>query len=732
MKTRIGKAVLAFALILIFSIQILTGVYASAGDSDKTVRVGVFESVLAYFDDEGNLTGYAYDYLQEISNYTGWKYEYVKENWTDLMDMLERGEIDMLYDVSYVPERAKKMLYSKEPMGVERAYIYVNSDDNRYSADNLKALDGKRIGITGNDVALDMFLVWENELGIKAQLIEYEDPSLIADALKMGKLDACIQTDAFLADYKPLVQIGQSNIYFALPKGKESLKDELDLAMKKIMDVSPDYNNRLYSKYNMKKSVTVLPEDEVRWLDQNGPVKIGYCADYAPFCKAGSKGELSGALKDYFDGLKTAFDNVKIEYEAIPYVSAETAIEALKRGQIDCVFPVEMRKAIAEQQELSVSEPLMTAEVYAVVKKRSFSTSEGNVASVPGSNKSFYEFVVKNYPNWQVIETEDLNHGIDDVLCGRADCIIMTNYRVSLFQTEITHNGLFAVTTGNDMEMCFAFNRSDNELYSIISRYTAMRSDKDIYESLASHAVSDKPLNTWDVIHSYFRVIATFVIIVLAIIILLLIRSEMATRKAKTLNNELKELLESSENQTMQLEEAIDNYQKADLERRTDFLTGLRNRQDLFGMLQTAVNGNDEQIFAMYMIDIDCFKSYNDTYGHVEGDRVLKKISRALMKYGKDNAIQFYRYGGEEILGVLVSDAGKPPGEMADEIVKLIRGLGLERSDVESPVVTISLGYTCDNKRYEKMIDKADEAMYYAKSSGKNKASCYENDVKES
>ncbi len=732
MKKRIGKALLAFALILIFFISIQTDVFASESDSAKVVRVGVFDSVFTYFDDEGNFTGYAYDYFQEISYYTGWKYEYVHGNWTDLLEMLKTGDIDILYDVSYLPERATDMLYSAEPMGIERAFVYADSKNDEITVDNLAALDGKKMGITGSDAALGAFIDWEKMMGIKTEIVEYDDPSLVAEAAQRGEVDVFIQTDAFLflPEYKPLVQIAQSDIYFAITKSRPDLKLELDSAMRKIFDVVPDYNTNLFARYDMRTKVAVLPDDELHWLLDHGPIRIGYNSDYAPFCNVDSRGKLCGALEDYMERLKSFFDNADIEYEPIPYESTENALMALKNGQVDCVFPVEMRKAVAEDLDLSVSAPIVKAEVYAIVKKRNFSTHDDNVVSVPAENKSFYEFVLKNYPNWTTVETKDLSHGMDDVLCGRSDCIITTNYRVSIFQTELTHNGFFSVTTGSDMEMCFAFNRSDTELYSIISRYMAMLPEKDVYEALAGHAVSDKPISMWDVIHSYFKVLAASVVIILAIIVLLLIRSEVAIRKTRTLNKELKELLDSSETQTMQLEEAIDNYQKADIERRTDFLTGLRNRQDLFGTLQSAINENSLPIYAMFMIDIDCFKSYNDTYGHVEGDRVLKKISRALMKYGSENAIRFYRYGGEEILGVLTSMDGKTPAELAEEIVELVRGLELKRGDVDIPIVTISLGYTCENQRYEKMIDKADEAMYFAKGSGKDKVSCYEKDVK--
>ncbi len=124
-------------------------------------------------------------------------------------------------------------------------------------------------------------------------------------------------------------------------------------------------------------------------------------------------------------------------------------------------------------------------------------------------------------------------------------------------------------------------------------------------------------------------------------------------------------------------------------------------------------------------MDIDNFKMLNDRYGHVYGDECLKKIGKSLTVYGKENNMYFYRYGGEEILEISFNSC-KPDAEIAEELVSMIRYLKIERDDTEKGIVTVSLGYTSQNQRYEKMIDKADEAMYRAKNSGKDKAIRFE------
>lgn len=174
-----------------------------------------------------------------------------------------------------------------------------------------------------------------------------------------------------------------------------------------------------------------------------------------------------------------------------------------------------------------------------------------------------------------------------------------------------------------------------------------------------------------------------------------------------------------------ELQEVMEKYQQADHERRVDFLTGLRNRKDLFDYLQKALTENQMHPTAMFMMDIDNFKAYNDTYGHVAGDECLRKIARALKEYGKEHDIHFFRYGGEEILGI--SEAPKESvRQLAHGMLETIRNLNIERDDEYGDIVTASIGYTTNNSRYEKMIDKADQAMYTAKSRGKNQVVCHE------
>lgn len=182
------------------------------------------------------------------------------------------------------------------------------------------------------------------------------------------------------------------------------------------------------------------------------------------------------------------------------------------------------------------------------------------------------------------------------------------------------------------------------------------------------------------------------------------------------------EELRLKEKQT-RLEEEVNEvkelYNQADHDRRVDFLTGLYNRLDLFETMKKSLSGAFPTITAMYMLDIDNFKQINDTYGHSVGDLCLKQLGSFLITFGETHHMSFYRYGGEEFLGVGLSESD--PQELSHELLEEIRMIAIPLSSHKCIHMTVSIGYTTNNSCYEKMIDLADQAMYLAKKQGKNR-----------
>ena len=143
----------------------------AAQAASKVVRVGWYEDAYNITGKNGERSGYAYEYEQSVAAYTGWTYEYVKAGWSDLLQMMKNGEIDLMAGVSYTEDRAQDMLFSELPMGREIYYLYADLAHTDISASNLRTLNGKRIALLKTSVQAAQFYQWEEDHGLHLQYV---------------------------------------------------------------------------------------------------------------------------------------------------------------------------------------------------------------------------------------------------------------------------------------------------------------------------------------------------------------------------------------------------------------------------------------------------------------------------------------------------------------------------------------------------------------------------------
>jgi len=152
-----------------------------------------------------------------------------------------------------------------------------------------------------------------------------------------------------------------------------------------------------------------------------------------------------------------------------------------------------------------------------------------------------------------------------------------------------------------------------------------------------------------------------------------------------------------------------------------DPLTGLENRRVLDYLNQKLSNRNAKDLYVLF-IDVDNFKRINDTYGHVFGDRVLKKIAEVVVESVRtyDNVI---RYGGEEIIVVLYRVTEEEAKGIACRIRERVNQLRFE--DHPEVEVSVSIGVAPYRDSLFETIKLADRAMYEAKKKGKNRVEVF-------
>jgi diguanylate cyclase len=166
-------------------------------------------------------------------------------------------------------------------------------------------------------------------------------------------------------------------------------------------------------------------------------------------------------------------------------------------------------------------------------------------------------------------------------------------------------------------------------------------------------------------------------------------------------------------------------FRKLQMESTKDFLTGLNNVRNFDNLFNFAINNAIEkkEYLSLLMIDIDFFKKVNDTYGHAEGDIVLKELGKILSKNARGFDI-VSRNGGEEFTVLLLDCPTNHALQIAERIRKSVEAHSFILSNGTQISVTVSVGvasYPQISGDAERLLERADVALYAAKRTGRNR-----------
>jgi diguanylate cyclase len=199
-----------------------------------------------------------------------------------------------------------------------------------------------------------------------------------------------------------------------------------------------------------------------------------------------------------------------------------------------------------------------------------------------------------------------------------------------------------------------------------------------------------------------------------------------STREMRETNKALEERLTLSKSEISNLQQSLEAIRAESL---TDPLTGLGNRKYFDRSIEMAVQNalaNGEPL-SLLMFDIDHFKSFNDSYGHLTGDQVLRLVGMSLKQTIKGQDITA-RYGGEEFAVVLPNTALRQALTVADHIRRAVMSKELKKKSTGEILgrVTISVGVAMlkPGDDTDSLIERADACLYAAKRNGRNRVIC--------
>ncbi len=561
MQTLMRKSVCAMLSLLLLLSAVLPVKAAAETAPAKIVRVGSFEDTFNYVNEKGVRKGYGYELLQTLSGYTGWQFEYVTCDWSDCFEKLKNGEIDIMGDISYTEDRAEEMLFSDEPMGEEKYYLYADFSRTDISASNFKTLNGKKIGVLMGTEPEEMLTEWEEKHGIKTEHINISNNEDVKQKLANHEIDCFVSLEeSFWAELgiSTMTRVGESGIYYAINKDRTDIKEELDNAMRALDEADPFYTADLYKRYFSLDYTPILTSEEKAWLRKHGAIRMGFLtSDGGVSTYDPATGELTGAITDYIQFATGCLGNQDLEFQIVGYDSKEAELDALKSGEIDMVFHFDQSPNLAEEYRVACTNTTWTSNMMAVTNKEHFNENKANRVAVPQNKLSLKKYLAFYYPQWEIVDCDTQEDAAKLVRDGQADCVVTGASSEEKYSKKY---GFYSVLLPNPAKSCFAVNSGNSSLLSILNKTLNAMPTNMLTGSLAMHKSSLRKVTLSEFIKDNFFMVLLVSSIAVAVVLLTILK---LLRKARKAEAAAKKAANDTQELNAKLQVAVENAESA-------------------------------------------------------------------------------------------------------------------------------------------------------------------------
>ncbi len=456
--------------------------------AERCVRVGYFPFYgLNDYDARGNMRGYGYDYLQQLARYAGWRYEFVTsaqevdENgvptgrlraltYTDCLNMLEKGEIDLLGTVRKTPEREQRFAFPVRDSGMSFGILTVRDEPSSLLEDihSQKALT---IGTLKSSSHNEEFKNYCTKQGFRnIQYREYDTQDSMWRALhETREVDALLSCSLRkAAGERVVLRFDASAHYFIVNRNNQELLDELNEAQEELALHDWSLKDRLYNKYCREayESVPAFTEQEKSFMAAHAPVRVACNINHEPY-QFFARDKLSGVLPAL---LRHIEKQSGLRFEFLPAASQAEALEMVLNGRAEIISGVARNTSV---QGIRQTTPYMVNTISALCRSDRIDpyNSQNTVALV--KNGVIPSFI--SYEKNKLHFFDTALQCIQAVDAGKADLTFLDRERAYFYLTAYNFSGL-TLRRVPDEDYALGLGVGEQcapELYSLLNKTVA-------------------------------------------------------------------------------------------------------------------------------------------------------------------------------------------------------------------------------------------------------------------
>jgi len=419
-------------------------------------------------DNNGKLYGYGYDMMQNMSKYMQCTFSYVgyDKSAQECIDMLRNGEIDIYTAAKSTPERQDEFAFSKHPAITASTCMNVKRGNNKVVAGDYSTYEGLKVGLLARHTYNDGFIEFTKNKGFSCEIVYYETPTELTDALIKGEVDALVNSYIRTPEDEVTIEnFGETPYYFMARKEDSALIDKIDGAID-IMNIEmPNWRSDLYNLYYGSQSYTTkFTAEEEAFLEKmrsDGTVIRGVMnPDRNPYSWY-ENGEAKGIVADIF---AATAKELGLDYEIVPVSSQDEYKELITSGQVDVWMDMDSYYDDQGDYKYIITEPYLTTSV-SVIHRRG---NSGHIDSIGITeyNLAIQEIIDKTWPEADIVLYDSEKRCSEALINYEIDGVLMRSYSAQKLARDDTQNRLSVdIVPGADINIKMGINSKDNRYF---------------------------------------------------------------------------------------------------------------------------------------------------------------------------------------------------------------------------------------------------------------------------
>lgn len=484
-------------------------------------------------DENGNKSGYGYEFLKLLSRYCNPRFEYTgyDKSWEETLKMLENGEIDLVTSAKKTPEREEIFAFSK-PIGASYTMITVRKDNHRMILGDYETYDGMTMGLLRGSSQNDSLEEFAKEKGFSYTPVYYASVDQLKAALERGEIDAITTSSLRKVTEERVVEKFDANLFCAIVRKEDTaLLKEINAGIGQMDMTEGDWKNQLsYRFYDIQENVLQFTEKEEEliqfYASEGHCLKVACNVDRDPYSYV-ENGEMKGVIPDVFSHLMQ-MAGIPFDYK-IPESRAQYE-EWLRSGDADIFidFGSEGGNAVAKAGG-AVTASYLDMHIAKVFRLDQDDTGQ-RIALARNQKLDEGAFLPENT---EIVYYEDRESAMEAVLGGRADVTYVYSYMAQKFINRYRSDNLSytVLEEPHYAYCCYLPEGVDHRLAGILTKCIYhMPSDElqKIISDNTRYKVENMTLSEYIVLHPYnfAGILMVFIALVTIIILFMKVRTK--------------------------------------------------------------------------------------------------------------------------------------------------------------------------------------------------------------